>query len=153
MSIRFVANILCSFVGTITFSTLFHVPKKFYLSCGFVGTLGWIVCSALSVFTSSAIAAFGGALIVVFSSRMLTVRKKCPITVFLIPGIFPLVPGARVYYTVYYMVTDQLNLAAHSGIEAIKIAFGIVIGMVFIVAIPRNVFQPIYWQERKARKA
>lgn len=153
MSLRFWANMLCAFVGTITFSTLFHVPKKHYLSCGIVGTLGWIVCDILARISSPAIASFCGALIVVFAARMLTVRKKCPITMFLIPGIFPLVPGARVYYTVYYMVTDQLGQAAKAGVDALKIAFGIVIGMVFIVAIPRKVFQPIYWKERKSRKA
>lgn len=153
MTLRFFANMLCAFVGTITFSTLFHVPKKHYISCGMVGTLGWIVCDLTARISSPAIASFFGALVVVFSARMLTVRKKCPITMFLIPGIFPLVPGARVYYTVYYLVTDQMGLAAESGLDALKIAFGIVIGMVFIVAVPRQVFQPIYWKERKSRKA
>ncbi len=153
MSIRFFANILCAFVGTITFSTLFNVPKKHYVSCGVVGTLGWIVCDLVSRIANPPFAAFLGATVVVFTSRMLTVRKKCPITVFLIPGIFPLIPGARVYYTVYYLVTEELGLAAQSGMDAIKIAFGIVIGIVFIVAIPRQVFQPIYWKERKQRKA
>lgn len=153
MSLRFFANMICACVGTITFSTLFHVPKKHYISCGMVGTLGWIVCDLAAHISSPAIASFCGALVVVFSARMLTVRKKCPITMFLIPGIFPLVPGARVYYTVYYLVTDQMGMAAQAGLDAVKIAFGIVIGMVFIVAIPRQVFQPIYWKERKSRKA
>jgi uncharacterized membrane protein YjjB (DUF3815 family) len=153
MSLRFFANMICACVGTITFSTLFHVPKKHYISCGLVGTLGWIVCDLAARISSPAIASFCGALVVVFSARMLTVRKKCPITMFLIPGIFPLVPGARVYYTVYYLVTDQMGMAAQAGLDAIKIAFGIVIGMVFIVAIPRQVFQPIYWRKRKSRKA
>ena len=153
MTLRFFANMLCAFVGTVTFSTLFHVPKKHYFSCGLVGTLGWIVCDLVARIGTAAIASFFGAMVVVFSARMLTVRKKCPITMFLIPGIFPLIPGARVYYTVYYLVTDQLGMAAQAGIDALKIAFGIVIGMVFIVAIPRQVFQPIYWKERKSRKA
>ena len=153
MSIRFIANILCAFVGTVTFSTLFNVPKKHYISCGLVGTAGWIVCDLICRFASAPTATFFAALVVVFMSRMLTVRKKCPITMFLIPGIFPLVPGARVYYTVFYVVTEDLRMAAQSGLDALKIAFAIVIGMVVIVAIPRKVFQPVYWKERKERKA
>lgn len=153
MSVKFYADIICAFVGTITFSTLFNVTKKYYLSCGIVGTLGWIICDLSGEIVSAPIATFLGALVVVFAARMLTVRLKCPITMFLIPGIFPLVPGARVYYTVYYMVTEQLGLAAEAGLDALKIAFAIVIGIVVIVAIPRQVFQPIYWKERKQRKA
>lgn len=151
--IRFLADVMCAFVGTVTFSTLFNVPKRYYLSCGLVGTFGFVVYEIVAMYASAPISAFCGALFVVFASRMLTVRMKCPITMFLIPGIFPLIPGARVYYTVYYMVTEQLNLSVQAGMDAVKIAFGIVIGMVVVVSIPRQVFQPIYWKERKARKA
>ena len=41
-------------------------------------------------------------------------------TIFLIAGIFPLVPGAGVYWTAYYIVTDQLRLAAETGYTAVK---------------------------------
>ena len=103
-----VANLICPFFGTIAFSVLFNVPKRFYLSCGITGTMGWIVYCLTVNLTSAAIASFLGTLVVVLISRMLTVRMKCPITVFLISGIFPLVPGAGVYYTAYYLVMNQL---------------------------------------------
>ena len=32
---------------------------------------------------------------------------KAPVTVFLIPGILPTVPGAGMYRTVYYIITDN----------------------------------------------
>ena len=53
-----------------------------------------------------ALASFFGTLAVVLISRILTVRMKCPITIFLISGIIPLVPGAGVYFTAYYLVTE-----------------------------------------------
>ena len=99
-----------------------------------------------------AIASFFGVLVVVLMSRMLTVRMKCPITIFLVPGIIPLVPGAGIYFTAYYLVTNQLYLAAEKGIESVKIAFAIVLAIVFIVSIPREVFQPTYWKQRRLRK-
>ncbi|MDY5986545.1 threonine/serine exporter family protein [Sporofaciens sp. SGI.106] len=145
-------NILCPFFGTIGFSVLFNVPKRFYLSCGITGTLGWIIYCLTVDATSPAIASFLGTLGAVLLARMLTVYMKCPITIFLISGIFPLVPGAGVYFTAYYLVTDQLALAAQQGMSAVKIAFGIVLGIVFIVAIPREVFNPAYWKQRKSRK-
>ena len=77
---------------------------------------------------------------------------KCPITVFLISGIFPLVPGAGVYYTAYYLVTDQIALAGERGLGALKIAFAIVLGIAFVVSIPREVFRGQYWRNRKTEK-
>ena len=74
---------------------------------------------------------------------------KCPITLFLVSGIVPLVPGAGVYDTAYYLVTNQPAHAGQSGLEALKIAFAIVLGIVFIVAIPREVFHGDYWRRRK----
>ena len=95
-------------------------------------------------------ASFFGALGVVLISRLLTVRMKCPITIFLISGIIPLVPGAGIYFTAYYLVTDELSMAAQRGMEALKIAFAIVLGIVLIVSIPREFFQIRYWKRRKA---
>lgn len=147
-----VANLICPFFGTIAFSVLFNVPKRFYLSCGITGTMGWIVYCLTVNLTSAAIASFLGTLVVVLISRMLTVRMKCPITVFLISGIFPLVPGAGVYYTAYYLVMNQLGEAAQRGIGAIKVAFAIVLGIVCIVSIPREFFRPDYWRRRRIHK-
>lgn len=146
------ANIVCPFFGTIAFAVLFNVPKRYYLSCGITGTLGWIMYYMTVDYTSAAVASFLGALVVVLISRILTVKMKCPITIFLISGIFPLVPGAGIYYTVYYLVTNQLGLAAQRGMDAVKVAFAIVLGIVFIVSIPREFFQVDYWRQRRLRK-
>lgn len=146
------ANIVCPFFGTIAFAVLFNVPKRYYLSCGITGTLGWIMYYMTVDYTSAAVASFLGALVVVLISRILTVKMKCPITIFLISGIFPLVPGAGIYYTVYFLVTNQLGLAAQRGMDAVKVAFAIVLGIVFIVSIPREFFQADYWRQRRLRK-
>ena len=60
--------------------------------------------------------------------------------VYLIAGIFPLVPGAGVYWTAYYIVTDQLRLAAETGYTAVKVAVAIVLGIVFIFELPQGLF-------------
>lgn len=145
-------NIGGPFMATIAYAVLYNVPRKYYLSCGVTGMAGWIVFYAARLYTSAATASFIATLVVVLMARMLTVRKKCPITIFLISGIIPLVPGAGVYYTVYYLVTNQLALAAEKGLDAVKVAFAIVLGIVFIVSIPREVFQIRYWRARKKRK-
>ena len=141
------SNLFCSFAGTIGFAIMYNVPKKYYIVCGVTGMAGWIVYLLVSGmnYVSAAVGSFFGAFIVVLISRMLSVKMRCPITIFLISGILPLVPGAGIYNTVYYIVTNQLTQAALKGIESLKIAFAIVMGIVIVVSIPRDVFHKIYY--------
>ena len=115
------SNLFCSFVGTIGFAIMYNVPKKYYIGCGVTGMAGWIVYLLVSGmnYVSAAVGSFFGAFIVVLISRMLSVKMRCPITIFLISGILPLVPGAGIYNTVYYIVTNQLTQAALKGIESL----------------------------------
>lgn len=145
-------NVMCPFLGTVAYVALFNVPRRYYLSCGMTGIIAWLVYLGTSARVSPAAASFLAAVVAVFLSRMLAVRMKCPITIFLLAAIIPLVPGAGIYYTAYYLVTNQLALAAERGIGAVKVAFGIVVGIAFVVSIPREVFQIHYWRGRKRRK-
>ncbi len=144
---QILSNLFCSFAGTIGFAIIYNVPKKYYIGCGVTGMAGWIVYLIASGqnYVTSAVGSFFGALVVVFMSRILSVWMKCPITIFLISGILPLVPGAGIYNTVYFIVTNQLAQAALKGIESLKVAFAIVIGIVIVVSIPRDVFHRIYY--------
>lgn len=147
-----IANIVCSFIGTIAFTVLFNVPSRFYKYCGFVGMLGWMCNYLCSDLIYAPVATFLSTMLVVLCSRIFAVWRKCPITIFLISGIFPLVPGAAVYYTAYNFVMNNLDLAVDSGIYALKTAFAIVLGIVFIVSIPRQYFSVGYWKEQSAKK-
>ena len=141
-----------SFLATLSYAILFNVPKQYYTACGITGMAGWLLYLAMCQVTTVALASFVGTLAVVLISRIFTVRKKCPITIFLVSGIIPLVPGAGIYYTAYYLVTGQMSLAAVKGLEAVKIAFAIVLGIIFVVSIPRDAFQIRYWRAKRKRK-
>lgn len=148
----FVLNLLLASTGSLAFAILYNVPRKFYLCAAFTGMAGWFCYYLIVPFTDTAVASFFGAVGVVLVSRIFAVWKKCPITVFLISGIFPLVPGAGVYYTMYYLVSDQMTLAAIKGLESLKIAFGIVLGIVFIVTIPKKWFFIQNWRRKDVEK-
>ena len=148
----FVLNLLLASTGSLAFAILYNVPRKFYLCAAFTGMAGWFCYYLIVPFTDTAVASFFGAVGVVLVSRFFAVWKKCPITVFLISGIFPLVPGAGVYYTMYYLVSNELTLAAIKGLESLKIAFGIVLGIVFIVTIPKKWFFIQNWRKKDVEK-
>lgn len=139
-----ILQILEAMAGTMAFSVLFSVPRQYYPYCAAIGGAGWAVYRALSAGGSTGAASLLATMAVVLLSRIVAVRKHCPVTVFLISGIFPLVPGASVYWTAYYLVTDQLSLAADSGYLAAKTAFAIVLGIVLVFEIPQKAFLRLF---------
>ena len=143
-----IQEILAAMVGTIAFSLLFGVPRKYYAYCGLIGGAGWGVYSAAGLLWAPAQAALAATIVVILLSRLAAVKERCPVTIFLISGIFPLVPGAGVYWTVYYMVTDQLYLAVQTGYTAVKVAVAIVLGIVFVFELPQGLFRALVGRRR-----
>ncbi|MCD8082682.1 MAG: threonine/serine exporter family protein [Clostridiales bacterium] len=126
--------------GTLGFAVMFGAPMKHYAYCGAVGAIGWLVYLILEPHTSMASATFLAAIVVILLSRWFAVRRRCPVTIFLISGIIPLVPGTGIYWAAYYTVTGQLSLATEWGFQSVKIAVAIVLGIVFVFELPQKVF-------------
>lgn len=138
-----IGQVVAAFFGTIAFSVLFGVPRQYYAYCGLVGGAGWWLYLALTAYTpcTATEATLFATFLVVLLSRFLAVWEKCPVTVFLTSGIFPLVPGAGIYWTAYYLVTDRPAEAADNGFAAVKAAFAIVLGIVLVFEVPDKVFK------------
>src|SRR5699024_7543934 len=87
-----IGQLTAAFLGTVAFGYLFGIPGKHYGFCGLCGSVAWGVY-VLPVWGSDVIASFAATVIVAFLSRLFAVRRRCPVTVFLIAGLIPLVPG------------------------------------------------------------
>lgn len=136
-----IAQVLAAVIVTIGFSVIYSVPKEYYPYCGLIGGAGWLCYLLLLPVCSSPEAALFASGLVVLMSRLFAVRKRCPVTIFLISGLFPLVPGAGVYWTAYYVVTNEVELAAETGFMALKVAVAIVLGIIFVFQLPQKIFR------------
>ena len=89
------AQTAVSFVATVSFAILFQVPREQYVYSGLCGAAGWL-CYLLVMqnYPSPAVASFAAVVVLTVMSRIFAVRRKTPVTIFWICGIFPLVPGA-----------------------------------------------------------
>lgn len=133
---------LAAFVGTFAFAILFGSPRKEYFAAGITGAIGWAAYLLLirQNITSGFVGIILATAIVCILSRIVAVWHKCPSTVFLLCGIFPLVPGAGVFWFTYYLVSSQYQLSAFTGITAMKAAIAIVLGIVFAMELPQRFF-------------
>lgn len=139
--------IVCT-VATLSFAVLFAAPKTELIFCGLTGALGWIVyLICLDFNTGTAIANLIATFALTVISRSIASARKNPVTVYLIAGIFPLVPGAGIYYTSYYFIMNQMSECSSHGMETVKVAGAIVLGIIFGFALPQSWFNAL----RKAK--
>ena len=127
---HWVIQLVAAFVGTVGFSALFGAPRRYYLYCGLAGMVGWAVYLLVAMSHSVVGAAFFAALAVAAISHIMAKICRCPVTVFLICGIIPLVPGGGIFWTAYYIVTEQLRMAAATGFVALKVTIAIAGGII-----------------------
>lgn len=141
MSMQWIVELIAAGIGTVAFCLLYSVPVKHYLPCGGIGMAGWLVYRLTMLLgLTGGFAVFAATLVIVLLSRVMAVRRQCPATVFMITGVFPLVPGAQIYWAAYYLVTNQFDQAMNSGFSALKVMIAIVLGIIFVFEIPNRVF-------------
>ncbi|EGD49250.1 hypothetical protein Cpap_3682 [Ruminiclostridium papyrosolvens DSM 2782] len=135
-----------AFFGSIFPVILFNIDRRKILWAGFCGALGWIIYSLVLVNTNSPIlSSFFGALTVGIYSESMARILKTPTFEFLIPGIFPLVPGVMAYKTLQYIVENNMSSAFSNGTQTLAvggaIGFGIMLSTTifkFISRIQKN---------------
>lgn len=129
-----IASFVFAFFSTLGFSILFHVPKRHLISASFVGGCGWITFIHLtSTGSGKIIACFAGSCVVALISDIFSKGFKEAATIFTIPGILPLVPGAGMYDTMRAALASNFNETAAVGTETILMA-GAIAGGLLIVA-------------------
>lgn len=124
-----ITQTLAAGIGTMAFCVLFRVPQRYFLDCGFVGVAEWVVYLIVKEVAGNALGVFAAALTVTMLSRYFAVKRKCPMTIFLVTGIFPLVPGAGIYHMAYSASISAFNRMFYHFMEALKSAFAIAIAI------------------------
>lgn len=131
-----ILQIVLAFFGSIFPAILFNIDRKKIWLAGLCGAIGWFCYLLVFAVSPNPIpASFVGALAVgVYSESMARVFKT-PAFEFLIPGIFPLVPGFMAYTTLRYIVENNLSDAFNKGIQTIAVGGGIGFGVMLSTAI------------------
>ena len=127
---QLVAQFFLAGAGTLSFAVLFACPKRTLPCCALVGAVGWFVYELAVLYGADAAAASLIAVIPLsLAARICAVLLKTPVTVFLLTGIFPLVPGAGIYYTAYYFIQGENALSLANGISTFKVAVALAVGI------------------------
>ena len=136
-------QLAAAFLGTAGFAVLFGVPRDQYLPVGLCGLAGWTVYLLMIRLAGASVieSTFVATLAVVLVSRFMAVRRRCPVIVFQICGVFPLIPGAGIFWTAYWVVVKELGTAVTTGFTALGVTIAIVLGIIFITSLPGRMFK------------
>lgn len=117
-------------VSCIGFEILFNIHGPGGLLCALGGALSWAVyCIAMELGGSDITAYFWSALFSSLYSEIMARIRKYPAISYLVVSIFPLIPGAGVYYTMNYGLQGNMEAFATQGLHTAAIAGIIAVGI------------------------
>ena len=116
-------QMLSCFVGCVGFAIIFNIHGPGGLLCAAGGMLTWLVYLLVTEGAGSDLSAyFWGTLFAAVYSEVMARIRKCPAISYLVVSIFPLIPGAGVYYAMNFAVQGQMDLFADQGMHTAAIA-------------------------------
>ncbi len=128
-----IAQSIFCFVGCLGFVILFNIHGPGGLLCALGASITWVVyCLALKLGTGEIGAYFWGAVAASAYSETVARIRKYPAISYLVISIFPLIPGAGVYYTMNHAVRGDMEAFANSCMHTAAIAGIMAVGILLV---------------------
>lgn len=136
-------QVIMAGVGALGFSIYFRVSEKNVIASTFGGALGWAIYLLFDYVTNSLfLSTFVATLIVfLYSQLMGKIVLKSPTSVFLVPGVIPMIPGGALYYMMSGLVEGDnflfVSRLKQTGVITFGIAAGIIFGTVIMIYVQK----------------
>ena len=120
-------------IGCIGFSILFNIHGPGILLCVLGGTIAWSIYVLVYRFTGNdLIGYFISTLFAAGYAEAMARIRKYPAISYLVVSIFPMIPGAGVYYTMQHAVGGDTGQFASAGMHTAAIAGVMAVGILVV---------------------
>ena len=139
MAINYWAAFIFSFIAAAEFAILFQAPKKSLPISGVIGAVGWVVYIYIrkDLNYDSFYAMFAATVALSLLSELAARIFKQPVTVFVIPGIIPIVPGLGMYKGMAAIIENNYDTGVNILITTVMDASAIALGMMLMTSVFR----------------
>ena len=129
-----IIQVLGTFMTIYFFSLMSESPKKYLVWAGVVGAIGWCVYLLMENYThfGSVMGSFISVVVISVVSHISARVYKAPVTLFLVAGILPTVPGAGMYRIVHSLIVHDFTRSVQCFVETIEIAGAISLAIVLV---------------------
>ncbi len=111
---------LAATVGTVFFCLQLHAPRRAVLITAVMAGIGYTLFLSISHLTHSQPAAyFVATAFVAAGSEALAMLLKMPATIFMFPGVIPLVPGIGIYRTMLFLIRKDYEAFLDQGTQTL----------------------------------
>lgn len=145
-----IVQLASAFLGSLGFALILKIKGRQILYAGIGGLVTWFIY--LMVFAelqSDFIANLIAAVYVAIYAELMARVNKAPATIFLTAAAVPLIPGGRLYYTMFGLVSEDDAMFVENGTAAIIIALAISLGFVFVAVVNKYVNRFLYGKGKK----
>lgn len=135
-------QVISAFLGVLAVAIVFQVPKKRLVLTGLTGAVGWAVyLTGMEGSENAVFSSFLAAFAVAIMSQILARLSKAPVTIYLVTGILPLVPGVGMYRTVYYLLQNDTAQTSYYLSYTLQVAGMIALGIFVVDSFFRILYQ------------
>ncbi len=131
-----VIQLLSAFVGALGFALIFGMRRRYLFAASLGALLGWgVYLLADWLLGNTFLPSLAAAAFALSYSEIMAKVLKTPATLFVIPGIIPLVPGGSLFYAMSYAVHRDMENARYYGARTLETALAIAAGISIVLAI------------------
>ncbi len=146
-----ITELIACYIGSLGFVILFNIHGFGSFLCALGGVLAWLTYRIIGMYGGGIVATYFWATVTVtvYSEIMARLRKQ-PAISYLVSSIFPLIPGAGVYYTMTHAVRSDMISFANEGIRTVAIAGIMAVGILLSSATVRMISMKIHQNKMKS---
>ena len=138
---------IASLIGCIGFAILFNIHGPGVMLCATGGFLVWVsYCVTLHISNHILLANFVATVVAAIYSEIMARVRKYPAISYLVVSVFPLLPGAGIYYTISSFIQSDMDGFVSKGTLTIAIAGVLAVGILLVSTTVRT------WNEWHKRK-
>lgn len=123
-----------AFFACLFFAIIYNTPKKELVYCGLAGSIGYTIYFIMDRYTDlSLFGAFMGSIVICIMAKYYSVAHSMPKLLYVLPAVYPIVPGAGIYYAMHDIMINDFAAAMNEGILALKVVGTVVLAMIIIL--------------------
>ena len=117
--VNIILDIIYCFTASYFYAMLMNAPKTTLIHSSLTASIGYILYETSVKYGSPMLGFFLGTTVIASLGEIFARKFKMPATIFIFPGVIPIVPGLGLYETILAFVEDDIFLALETGVTTI----------------------------------